>query len=88
VSIVSTSDVFFALVSVCGVRLLFGCVLWMDFLGGFCQGLAFCVLEGLFVFVGEFDPGSGRTLAVCLTHASRAERPLWGCSSGERVSNT
>ena len=22
-------------------------------------------------FNGEFDPGSGRTLAVCLTHASR-----------------
>ena len=23
-------------------------------------------------FIREFDPGSGRTLAVCLTHASRA----------------
>jgi hypothetical protein len=23
------------------------------------------------VFYGEFDPGSGRTLAACLTHASR-----------------
>ena len=22
--------------------------------------------------IGEFDPGSGRTLAACLTHASRA----------------
>ena len=22
-------------------------------------------------FFGEFDPGSGRTLAACLTHASR-----------------
>src|SRR5690606_35898306 len=43
---------------------------------------------------GEFDPGSGRTLAACLTHASRA-----GCMfgslraeehgpSGGRVSNT
>jgi hypothetical protein len=39
---------------------------------------------------GEFDPGSGRTLAACLTHASRTRsigsllprRP-----SGERVSN-
>ena len=40
------------------------------------------------VFVGEFDPGSGRTLAACLTHASRTERPFRGCSSGERVSNT
>ena len=26
--------------------------------------------EGLFIN-GEFDPGSGRTLAACLTHASR-----------------
>lgn len=25
---------------------------------------------------GEFDPGSGRTLAACLTHASRTERPF------------
>jgi hypothetical protein len=36
-------------------------------------------LLGLFVpmfFVGEFDPGSGRTLAACLTHASRAVRPF------------
>ena len=30
----------------------------------------------LTVFVGEFDPGSGRTLAACLTHASRAVRPF------------
>ena len=37
---------------------------------------------------GEFDPGSGRTLAACLTHASRTVNPLrWGIS-GERVSNT
>ena len=43
---------------------------------------------GGFVFDGEFDPGSGRTLAACLTHASRAERPLRWYSSGERVSNT
>jgi hypothetical protein len=43
---------------------------------------------GYQVFDGEFDPGSGRTLAACLTHASRAERPFWGYSSGERVSNT
>ena len=27
-------------------------------------------------FCGEFDPGSGRTLAACLTHASRTERLL------------
>ena len=25
-------------------------------------------------FIGEFDPGSGRTLAACLIHASRADR--------------
>ena len=25
---------------------------------------------------GEFDPGSGRTLAACLTHASRTEVTL------------
>src|SRR3712207_1664432 len=42
-------------------------------------------LQGLH---GEFDPGSGRTLAACLTHASRAVRPLRGYTSGERVSNT
>ena len=24
----------------------------------------------------EFDPGSGRTLAACLTHASRTRNPL------------
>lgn len=40
------------------------------------------------VFDGEFDPGSGRTLAACLTHASRAVRPFRGYTSGERVSNT
>ncbi len=38
--------------------------------------------------LGEFDPGSGRTLAACLTHASRAERLLREYSSSERVSNT
>ena len=31
-------------------------------------------------FVGEFDPGSGRTLAACLTHASRATASLRGCT--------
>ena len=39
---------------------------------------------------GEFDPGSGRTLAACLTHASRTER-MKACFyelSGKRVSNT
>ena len=30
---------------------------------------------------GEFDPGSGQTLAACLTHASRTSSLLFG---GER----
>ena len=42
---------------------------------------------------GEFDPGSGRTLAACLTHASRTDDPdrilreEVGEVSGGRVSN-
>ena len=37
----------------------------------------FSVSERLLIDInGEFDPGSGRTLAACLTHASRAERPF------------
>jgi hypothetical protein len=35
---------------------------------------------------GEFDPGSGQTLAACLTHASRTV--LLRKNSGGRVSNT
>ena len=44
-------------------------------------------------FNREFDPGSGRTLAACLTHASRAGsyktklRPSFVTDSGGRVSN-
>ena len=40
---------------------------------------------------GEFDPGSGRTLAACLTPASRTRSNQWqhwGRPSGERVSIT
>ena len=48
----------------------------------------FVCRDDFLFFDGEFDPGSGRTLAACLTHASRAERLLRGYSSGERVSNT
>ena len=45
-----------------------------------------CVVIDIY---GEFDPGSGRTLAACLTHASRARlHPSGWCPSGERVSNT
>jgi hypothetical protein len=36
---------------------------------------------------GEFDPGSGSTLAACLMHASRA-RTLSGVLRGGRVRNT
>ena len=44
----------------------------------------------LLVLFGEFDPGSGRTLAACLTHASRTVKGpvFWFWMSGERVSNT
>ena len=49
----------------------------------------------LLSFNGEFDPGSGRTLAACLKHASRAldrpRNPQGGSGrirSGARVSNT
>ena len=61
----------------CGGFCFFACV-FVGF-GWFwaCLGLVhwqlfFVVLCVLF---GEFDPGSGRTLAACLTHASRTERP-------------
>ncbi len=37
-----------------------------------CGGVA---VGGWFVSFGEFDPGSGRTLAACLTHASRTVKP-------------
>lgn len=64
----------------CGVGIFFvwmraGCLVW------------WLVLFG---FYGEFDPGSGRTLAACLTHASRTMMTgaCFGWISGERVSNT
>ena len=50
-----------------------------------CSFVGFRAFHGLFricseIFCGEFDPGSGRTLAACLTHA--AQTPTGG-SSGE-----
>ena len=56
-------------------------------------GFAFClwillaavVVVGGFCFCGEFDPGSGRTLAACLTHASRTDRmfsDVWLVANG------
>ena len=38
-------------------------------------------------YIREFDPGSGRTLAARLTHASRAEQGFRFLLSGGRVSN-
>ena len=53
--------------------------LWWLIVSDLLSGISFSssALVGLgVVFYGEFDPGSGRTLAACLTHASRAERPF------------
>src|SRR5258708_28276208 len=36
-------------------------------------------------FFGEFDPGSGRTLAACLTHASRTDPGRFGCRGDWRT---
>ena len=56
------------------------------------SGWLFVVGWGLVLLVlfGEFDPGSGRTLAACVTHASRTGKgpACWFWMSGERVSNT
>src|SRR5690625_2509067 len=70
------------------VGFLFGEQFWivrLDLLGFgfFCSGcLSGKLCNGRFcaccvsVFYGEFDPGSGRTLAACLTHASRTMKPV------------
>ena len=50
----------FLFLSVFGWDCWLACCGWLVFLG----------FNVLFLF-GEFDPGSGRTLAACLTHASR-----------------
>src|SRR5271165_1322493 len=62
-------------------------VFWCFLLGQIFSDWMLPTLVWGFLF-GEFDPGSGRTLAACLTHASRTEGPLRRYSSGERVSNT
>ena len=52
------------------VLMVFGAsILWVLF-GQLChEPFGVC---GALCIDGEFDPGSGRTLAACLTHASRA----------------
>jgi hypothetical protein len=49
----------------------------MPVFGVFLLGQAFSELP-FWVLFGEFDPGSGRTLAACLTHASRTMKPSGG----------
>ena len=39
-------------------------------------------IEQSILFYGEFDPGSGRTLAACLIHASRADQ--WELAPGDQ----
>ena len=49
-------------------------LVWFSGLFVLVNGVPACLLVGvscLLVLFGEFDPGSGRTLAACLTHASR-----------------
>ena len=48
--------------------------------GGLC-GCCCVVLGDVLGIHGEFDPGSGRTLAACLTHASRTVKPSSGGGS-------
>ena len=57
--------------------------MWSGFLGclltvalAWLHALLCGVGWGLLVLFGEFDPGSGRTLAACLTHASRTVKGL------------
>ena len=72
----------------CGVFVLFwfaccvcccACVCCVCVVVGVVGGLGDGFLSLLFVVLfGEFDPGSGRTLAACLTHASRTGLPGFG----------
>ena len=60
-----------------GVKLLGGCRLFVFLVGilsllGRLFRIAPLGVDSM-VFHGEFDPGSGRTLAACLTHASRTD---------------
>ena len=59
---------------------------WSGFLGFVLALLWLALVLGLvgvlLVLFGEFDPGSGRTLAACLTHASRTVKGLVFAGSG------
>ena len=52
-----------------GISYPSGFVFPCTFSGSFCSGGC-----GGLNINGEFDPGSGRTLAACLTHASRTDQ--------------
>ena len=39
------------------------------------------------MYYGEFDPGSGRTLAACLTHASQGDSNVNWRTGAEHVGN-
>ena len=75
-----------------GARLAVHVVWVVGWVSVFCLVGIACFFGGFFLIVlfGEFDPGSGRTLAACLTHASRTGSIFLrvGGESGERVSNT
>ena len=63
---------------VCLFVCFYACFLFLSVFGWDCWlafgWLVFLGFDVLFLF-GEFDPGSGRTLAACLTHASRTLKP-------------
>ena len=61
-----------------GVGGLWGCRVGFGVFSPASAVLARACLGLGWVLFGEFDPGSGRTLAACLTHASRTGPPLWG----------
>ena len=68
----------FVLVCLVLISFVVGVGLGLVWFSGLCTGLSVlagcvCGWLGFFLLVlfGEFDPGSGRTLAACLTHASR-----------------
>ena len=67
-------------VFVCLQFVLFLCLfLFLSFLVGVARFLLFggwvVLFRAVLFLFGEFDPGSGRTLAACLTHASRTLKP-------------